>query len=129
MGYVDAHVASNEQTRTQLRRLGVGPAAATNTPEVWQGLQRPVMVAKHTLSGISEPTSFELVPGRLSVMTSRHQLGLVIVSRDGIGTALDGHKHDTTERPVGAEDQEFAGWRAHVELWGRLERLGRVVRL
>jgi hypothetical protein len=129
IGYVDAHVASNEQARTQLRRQGVGAGTLTNTPEVWQGLQRPIMVAKHTLSGISEPSSFELVPGRLSVMTSRHQLGMVIVSRDGIGAALEGHKHDTTERPVGSEDEQFAGWRAHVELWNRLEQLGRIVRL
>ncbi len=129
VGYVDPHVASNEQVRSRLRRLGIGPDTVTNTAEVWQGLQRPIMVAKHTLSGIPEPTMFELAPGRLSVMTSRHQLGVILVSRDGVGDALASHKHDTEERPVGSEDDQFAGWLAHVELWRQLEDLERIVRV
>ena len=37
-------------------------------------------------------------------MLSRHQLACVIVTRDGIGAALEGHPHDVTSRASGAED-------------------------
>lgn len=128
IGYVDAHVASAEQVRRRLRARGVGPELVTTTPEIWQGLQRPVMIAKHTLSGLSLPTGFDLNPGRLCVMLSRHQLAAVVVTRDGVGEALDRHRHDTEERPVGSTDEQFAGWRAHSSLWNTLETQGRIVR-
>lgn len=129
LGYVDAHVASGEQVRTRLRRVGIGPEMLTTTPEAWQGLQRPVMIVKHTLSGLSEASGFDLDPGRLSVMTSRHQVAAIIVTRDGVSDTLAEHAHDTEERPVGAVDDQFAGWRSHLELWDRLEAAGRVVRV
>jgi AAA domain len=128
IGYVDAHVASNARTRARLRSAGVGPATMTTTPEIWQGSQRPVMVAKHTLSGLAHLDGFALDPGRLCVMTSRHQLGVILVGRDGVAGALERHRHDTAERPSGTEDAQWAGWRAHHRLWTALDAMGRLVR-
>ncbi len=129
IGYVDAHVASNARVRARLRAAGVGPATMTTTPEIWQGSQRPVMVAKHTLSGLARLDGFALDPGRLCVMTSRHQLGVILVGRDGVAAALERHQHDTAERPSGTEDAQWAGWRAHHRLWTALDTMGRLIRI
>ena len=129
IGYIDAHVASNAEVTRRLRTRGFSPDLTATTPEIWQGLQRPVMVTKHTLSGLSRLDPFALEPGRLSVMTSRHQLTNIIVSRDGVGSALEQHLHDCSERPSGSEDRTWNGWRAHQQLWSRLESAGRIVRV
>jgi hypothetical protein len=129
IGYVDAHVASNAAVERQLRRKGIGPETMATTPEIWQGLQRPLMVAKHTLSGIGRLDAFALEPGRLCVMSSRHQLGCILVGRDGVGTALERHQHDCAARPAGADDATWAGWLAHRTLWNTLETEGRLVRI
>lgn len=128
-GVVDPHVASCEHVRSRLRRASIGGETMVETPEIWQGLQRPVMVAKHPLSGVPRLSQFELDPGRWCVMLSRHQLGCVIVTRDGVGEALEGHLHDSGERPGGAEDRIWQGWRAHLTLWRELKRLDRLIKL
>jgi hypothetical protein len=99
------------------------------TPEVWQGLQRPLMIVKHPLSGVAEPTGFELEPGRLCVGLSRHQLACILVTRDGIGEALDRHQHDCEHRPLGAEDIQWEGWSANRKIWAELEDHDRLFRL
>ena len=129
IGYVDAHVASGAAVRERLRGAGIGRALMTDTPEIWQGLQRPIMVAKHTLSGTSRFDGFSLEPGRLCVMTSRHQLACIIVGRDGVGEALERHQHNCADRPSGADNPEWLGWRAHTTLWSMLEANGRLVRV
>lgn len=129
LGYVDAHVASNAAVERRLRRRGIGSDTWTTTPEIWQGLQRPIMVMKHTLSGVRRFDGFSLEPGRLCVMSSRHQLGCIIVGRDGVGRALEDHQHDCAQRPSGAEDLAWSGWRAHRTLWSMLEDKGRLVRV
>lgn len=87
------------------------------------------MVTKHPLSGVSRVEGFALQPGRLSVMTSRHQLANIIIGRDGVGEALARHSHDCAERPSGSADETWGGWNAHKTLWDRLDRLGRLVRV
>jgi hypothetical protein len=129
VGYVDTHVASNAATERRLRQLGIGPATKTTTPEIWQGLQRPIMVVKHPLSGASHFGAFDLDPGRLCVMTSRHQLGCVMVSREGVAQALERHAHDCSDRPTGAEDVQWVGWRANNSFWSMLEQKERLERL
>lgn len=47
------------------------PEMRVDTPERWQGLQRPVMIAVHPLSGVTDPSAFDLETGRLCVMASR----------------------------------------------------------
>ena len=46
-----------------------------DTPERWQGLERPLMIFVHPLSGVVRPSSFDLETGRLCVMASRPVVG------------------------------------------------------
>jgi hypothetical protein len=121
IGYVDAHVASGAAVRRQMRMRGIGPDLMVNTPEIWQGLQRPIMVVKHPLSGVARLGEFPLEPGRLCVMASRHQLACVLVGRRGIGEALEGHHHDCAQRPAGADDAVWDGWVGNSRFWSGLE--------
>jgi superfamily I DNA and/or RNA helicase len=127
IGCADPHVRSGALIRRELLRRGIA-GVMVDTPEIWQGLQRPIMVVKHPLSGVSRLGEFPLTPGRLCVMLSRHQLGCIVVTRDGIAEALDGHQHDSESRPAGAENPQWSGWLAHRELWSRLSAAGRLVR-
>jgi hypothetical protein len=130
IGIADAHVASGAAIGRQLRDRGISTDdVVIQTPELWQGLQRPLMIVKHPLSGRSVLDHFALEPGRWCVMLSRHQGACIIVGRDGIGDALERHEHDCAERPLGAEDVEWRGWRAHEWLWRELERRGRAFRV
>jgi hypothetical protein len=131
LGCVDAHVASGAALRRELLSMNISVDASTGvfveTPEIWQGLQRPLMVVKHPLSGLRRIDQFALEPGRACVMISRHQLGCVIVTRAGIAEALDDYQHDSGARPTGAEDAIWAGREAHWTLWRELECRGRIV--
>ena len=128
IGVADQHVASGAELRRQLRAAGVGPDTTVTTPEIWQGLERPLMIVKHPLSGTADFSDFPLSPGRLCVMTSRHQLGCILVTRDGVGDDLAEHVHDSSKRPSGARDHAWYGYRAHQQLWSALEDAGRIVR-
>lgn len=128
IGGADAHVASGEAFRRELRRRSVGPTTMVETPEIWQGLQRDVMVVKHPLSGATRFDEFGLEPGRWCVMLSRHRRACVIVTRDAIGELLEHHQHDCASRAMGVTNAAWSGWQAHAGLWRRLEDHGRLVR-
>jgi hypothetical protein len=83
-----------------------------DTPERWQGLERPVMVVVHPLSGVVQPSDFDLETGRLCVMASRHQISLVVVSRDHLSATLDGHMPSAAQ-PVGRPDVAGRGHHQH----------------
>ena len=70
--------------RSGARRSGAG-RLRVDTPERWQGLERPVMIAVHPLSGVTDPSAFDLETGRLCVMASRHQSALIVLTRDHVG--------------------------------------------
>lgn len=130
IGCADPHVASGAAIRRELQRRRLSPdEVMVDTPEIWQGLERPVMVVKHPLSGRSRLSAFDLEPGRWCVMLSRHQVACVVVGREGIGEALTAHQHDCSARPLGAENAEWLGWQAHVRFWEELERRQRIVRV
>lgn len=98
-----------------------------DTPERWQGLQRKAMVVVHPLSGVTRPSTFDLETGRLCVMASRHQAGLILVSRDHVPETLDGHL-PLAEQAVGRPDVAGEGHARNLAFWGELERGGRLVR-
>ncbi len=130
VGCVDPHVVSGAATRRCLLQLGMGVGEGgvmVDTPEIWQGLERPIIIVKHPLSGAAKYDAFGFEPGRFCVQLSRHQVGCIVVSRGGIGQRLDAHLHDCASRPLGAENAEWDGWNAHREVWGFLEREGRLV--
>jgi hypothetical protein len=96
-----------------------------DTPERWQGLERKLMIAVHPLSGVVRPSSFDLETGRLCVMASRHKAGLVIVSRDHVGEALDQHL-PSAQQAVGRPDTEGRGHAQNMAFWSALAESDRV---
>ena len=90
-----------------------------DTPERWQGLETKLFFAVHPLSGLSEPSGFDLDTGRLCVMASRHQAGLVIVSREGIQQTLEEY-YPVSEQAPGLPDDVGRGRAMHWEFWKRL---------
>ena len=98
-----------------------------DTPERWQGLERPVILAAHPLSGAVRPSSFDLDTGRLCVMASRHQVALLWVGRDHVLETLRGYV-PVAEQAPSAPDRVGRGHRRHLELWEALEADGRCVR-
>jgi hypothetical protein len=96
-----------------------------DTPERWQGLERKLMIVVHPLSGVVHPSSFDLETGRLCVMASRHQAGLVIVSRDHVGETLDQYL-PSAQQAVGRPDTEGRGHAQNTAFWSALADSGRV---
>lgn len=86
------------------------------TPERWQGLQRPIMIAIHPLSGVMYPSSFDLETGRLCVMASRHQSACIFVTRDHVGETLDTHI-PIADQALGRADIVGRGHQQHTEFW------------
>lgn len=93
-----------------------------DTAERWQGLERDVMVVVHPLSSMVNPGSFDLETGRLCVMASRHEVGLLVVGRDHIGETL-AKVLPAAEQPIGRPDIVAAGLQRHREFWQHLEQL------
>ena len=98
-----------------------------DTPERWQGLERPVMILVHPLSGVVRPSSFDLETGRLCVMASRHLAGAVILSRDHITETLANTIPSATQ-PVGRPDVSGRGLFDNLAFWNTMEDNGRVLR-
>jgi len=65
------------------------------------------MVAVHPLSGVTDPTAFDLSTGRLCVMTSRHRVGLFLVTRDHVGDAAPSRTVPGARR-IWPDEPEFA---------------------
>lgn len=125
IGVVASHRSMNGLVR---KTLGAKYSdVRIDTPERWQGLEVPFMIAIHPLSGVSDPSEFDLATGRLCVMASRHQIGLVVISRDHVGETLARVVPSATQAP-GVRDHIGRGLRAHSEFWKRLEDSGRVIR-
>jgi hypothetical protein len=106
--------------------LGRQSASRVDTPERWQGLERPVMVVIHPLSGVTQPSAFDLETGRLCVMASRHQAGLVIVSRDQVPETLESHL-PRAEQAIGRPDVTGRGHAQNLRFWETLNAAGHVV--
>jgi hypothetical protein len=99
-----------------------------DTPERWQGLERPVMIAIHPLSGITDPSAFDLETGRLCVMASRHQAGLIVLTRDHVGETLRNYVPSAGQAP-GRPDLVGRGHDAHLRFWEQVEAAGSIAAL
>ncbi|MFF0945020.1 AAA domain-containing protein [Kocuria sp. CPCC 205300] len=97
-----------------------------DTPERWQGLERPVMIAVHPLSGVLNPSAFDLETGRLCVMASRHQAGLILLTRDHIGNTLANFVPSAGQAP-GRPDMVGRGHDAHLRFWEALQSQQRLI--
>ena len=114
IGIVSTHNQMNTAIMTELSsdlsRIRV------TTPERWQGLQRPVMIAIHPLSGVMFPSSFDLETGRLCVMASRHESACIFITRDHVGETLDTHL-PIADQALGRSDVVGRGHSQHTEFW------------
>jgi hypothetical protein len=128
IGIVDPHVASGEAVRRELELCQLpGGSPLVGTPEVWQGLERPLIITHHPLSGVGSVSAFSLDPGRLCVAISRHLYGCVIVARAGMEVALLEHPYDSGARPLGSDDRLRRGMQLHLQFLRDLRQLGRII--
>lgn len=124
----DIGVTSSHRVMNAALSAAIGPWAneiRADTPERWQGLERPVMIAIHPLSGVSAPSAFDLETGRLCVMASRHQAGFIMLTRDHVGETLRNYVPSAENAP-GRPDTVGRGHNAHLEFWTQLESTGSV---
>ena len=128
IGCIDPHVQSGGAVRDRLRAAGLRDITV-DTPEIWQGGQRPVTVVKHPLSGPGRPEDFDLEAGRWCVMLSRHLHGCIVVARANVDATLSDYQHHCGRTPSGAEDATWRGYRAHAGIWNELKRLNRLLPL
>lgn len=127
----DVGVTSSHRTMNSALAAALGSSAnriRVDTPERWQGLERPVMIAVHPLSGVTDPSAFDLETGRLCVMASRHQAGFIILTRDHVGDTLRNYVPSAEQAP-GRPDRVGRGHDAHLKFWSQLEKAGSVVAL
>lgn len=96
-----------------------------DTPERWQGLERPLMIAVHPLSGVTDPSAFDLETGRLCVMASRQQAGFIVLARDHVGETLANYVPSAEQAP-GRPDVVGRGHDAHLRFWRALVDQDRV---
>ena len=101
---------------------------SVDTPERWQGLQRPIMIVVHPLSSVIDPSDFDLETGRLCVMASRHQVALIIITRDHVGSTLAGFIPEASQAP-GQPDSVGRGHAAHHKFWNSLKMANRLFEL
>lgn len=123
---IDPHVASGEAMRLALRNSGHGDVAV-DTPERWQGLQSPIVIAKHPLMDMVGGASFGFDPGRWCVSLSRHTHACIVVARADIGAKLESYVHSLGDAACEAEDAIWSGYAAHSRIWNALADRGRNV--
>lgn len=120
VGVSCAHVS---QVSAVKERLPAGlDDVFVETANRFQGLERPVMITHHPLSGRTDASAFHLDSGRLCVMMSRHSVVCFVVARAGILDILNRYA-PSGDRVLGVDqDDEFFGWRAHIEVVAGLHR-------
>lgn len=126
IGITSSHRVMNTALATALGSLS--NQIRVDTPERWQGLERPVMVAVHPLSGVCDPSSFDLETGRLCVMSSRHQSAFLLLARDHIDETLRNYVPNAEQAP-GRADVVGRGHDAHLRFWDRLAAAGSILAL
>jgi hypothetical protein len=127
VGVVCAHVSQVSAVRERLpRNLS---DVFVETSDRFQGLERPLMIVHHPLSGRADASAFHLDAGRLCVMMSRHSVACWLVGRAGIEAQLLRHA-PVGDRVLGVDtDSEYEGWRAHFYIAQGLKAANRVVAL
>lgn len=115
IGVVATHRSMNTRILNRLP-APLRPLIKVDTTERWQGLERKLMIAVHPLSSTADPAAFDLETGRLCVMASRHQSGLVIVSRDHVEDTLSSHI-PAADQPLGRPDATGRGLSGHRAFW------------
>ena len=126
IGVCATHRSMNGEMSRNLSSLSAG--VSVDTPERWQGLQRPIMIVVHPLSSVIDPNDFDLETGRLCVMASRHQVSLIVVTRDHVGETLSGFIPEASQAP-GQPDVVGRGHAAHSHFWNALQKANRIFQI
>jgi hypothetical protein len=126
IGICSTHRVMNSELDLSLPR-SLRTKVVVDTPERWQGLERPLMIFVHPLSGMVKPSSFDLETGRLCVMASRHTAGAVILTRDHVTETLEGYIPSATQA-LGRPDVSGRGLFDNLSFWSRLRESGRVLK-
>lgn len=127
----DIGITSSHRVMNSALSAALGSMASqirVDTPERWQGLERPVMIAVHPMSGVADPTAFDLDTGRLCVMASRHQAAFIMLTRDHVGETLRNYVPSAEQAP-GRPDRVGRGHDAHLKFWAQLEAANSVAPL
>lgn len=112
IGIAATHRVMNSAIQSALP-AGLRNDVRVTTPERWQGLERPIMIIVHPLSGVIHLSEFDLETGRLCVMASRHQVGAIVLSRDHVLSTLDNFI-PSAEQAIGRADVAGRGLHQHV---------------
>ena len=123
IGVSSSHRVMNSALTAALAKWG--GQLRVDTPERWQGLERPLMIAVHPLSGVMDPSAFDLETGRLCVMASRHQSALIVLTRDHVGDTLANFVPSAGQAP-GRPDIVGRGHDAHLRFWEALADQDRI---
>jgi hypothetical protein len=126
IGVVCAHVA---QVSAVLERLPEGLDVLVETADRFQGLERPIMIVHHPLSGRTDADTFHTDAGRLCVMLSRHRIACFVVTREGVENVLQRNPPPGNRILGVAEDSEYIGWKAHLRVLQWLRTNRRAMRL
>lgn len=94
-----------------------------------QGLERPVVLVYHPLSGRTDASVFHLDQGRLCVMTSRHSIACFVFGRDGMEQTLEDYVPQGDRVLGSSDDAEFDGLQAHMRFLSTLRAQGRMASL
>jgi len=116
IGIVAPHVSQV----AMLQQASPWPDVLIETANRFQGIERPIMLVWHPLSGRTNPQDFHLDVGRFCVMTSRHQVACIIAARGGIEEQLHANPPSGGRSLVGRPDRVFQGWHAQRALIQRL---------
>lgn len=127
IGLCATHRIMNTYIQLNLPK-GLQAKAHVDTPERWQGLERPIMIFVHPLSGVTQPSAFDLDTGRLCVMASRHKIAFIVVARDHVPDTLEDYIC-SADQAVGCDDTTGRGLDRHLRFWRGLSDGGRVVAL
>ena len=81
------------------------------------------MIAVHPLSGVTDPSAFDLETGRLCVMASRHQAASSCSPATTWARRLRNYVPSAEQAP-GRPDVVGRGHDAHLRFWAQLEAHG-----
>jgi len=127
IGIVSAHRSQVTRIRSYLPPALSG--VRVETANRFQGLERPVMLVHHPLSGRADADTFHLETGRLCVSLSRHNTCCFIFERAGIEDMLNRYA-PSGDRLLGLDaNPEYIGWRAHMTVMRGLQQQSRIVNI
>lgn len=102
---------------------------STETSDRVQGLEYDVVIAQYPLGGPREPSSFDLLAGRLCVTLTRSRGYTLLLAREDAPKQLGGSSIREEAGDLSADDPSYLGRRAHRSVWRWLSTRDRILRL